>query len=205
MKRRIVSSLVAAMAMGVMAETVNTVTVTKFNQSYPYTGKATVEYTVGGPLPANAVAEITLSEDGASATFTQSNVVAGANAFTVDFASSFGGVLRLTNASFVVTIVADFGGVQLWEGGPYWAECNVGALKPTDFGYYFWWGDTVGYKRENDAWVSSDGSTSNFSFSSSTTLTYDKSNSTLESEGWIDSAGNLAAAHDAATAHLGAP
>ena len=33
MKRRIVSSIVAAMAMGVMAETVNTVTVTKFNQS----------------------------------------------------------------------------------------------------------------------------------------------------------------------------
>ena len=60
MKRRIVSSLVAAMAMGVMAETVNTVTVTKFNQSYPYAGKATVEYTVGGPLPANAVAKITL-------------------------------------------------------------------------------------------------------------------------------------------------
>ena len=89
MKRRIVSSLVAAMAMGVMAETVNTVTVTKFNQSYPYAGKATVEYTVGGPLPANAVAKITLSEDGASATFTQNNVVAGANAFTVDFASSF--------------------------------------------------------------------------------------------------------------------
>ena len=205
MKRRIVSSLVAAMAMGVMAETVNTVTVTKFNQSYPYAGKAMVEYTVGGPLPANAVAKITLSEDGASATFTQNNVVTGANMFTVDFASSFGGALRLTNASFVVTIVADFGGVQLWEGGPYWAECNVGASKPTDFGYYFWWGDTVGYKRENDAWVSSDGSTSNFSFSAGTTLTYDKSNSTLQSEGWIDSTGNLAAAHDAATVHLGSP
>ena len=24
----------------------------------------------------------------------------------------------------------DLGGVQLWEGGPYWAECNVGATKP---------------------------------------------------------------------------
>ena len=30
------------------------VTVTKFNQSYPYSGKAAVEYTVGGTLPANA-------------------------------------------------------------------------------------------------------------------------------------------------------
>ena len=41
MGKRIVTFLVVAMAMGVMAETVNTVTVTKFNQSYPYTGKAT--------------------------------------------------------------------------------------------------------------------------------------------------------------------
>ena len=70
MKRRIVSSLVAAMAMGVMAETVNTVTVTKFHQSYPYTGKATVEYTVEGPLPANAVAKITITTDNAIAIFT---------------------------------------------------------------------------------------------------------------------------------------
>jgi len=59
------------MAMGVMAETANTVKVTKFHQSYPYSGKATVEYTVGGTLPANAVAEITLNTDDASATFIQ--------------------------------------------------------------------------------------------------------------------------------------
>ena len=104
MKRRIVSSLVAAMAMGVMAETVNTVTVTEFNQSYPYAGKATVEYTVGGTLPANAVAEITINTDDASATFTQNNVVAGANTNVIDFASSFGGALVLTNASFTVRI-----------------------------------------------------------------------------------------------------
>ena len=77
MGKLIVTFLVAAMTMGVMAETVNTVTVTKFNQPYPYTGKATVEYTVEGPLPANAVAEITLTADGASATFTKNNVVAG--------------------------------------------------------------------------------------------------------------------------------
>ena len=40
------------------------------------------------------------------------------------------------------------GKVQLWEGGPYWATTNIGAEKPEDYGYYFWWGDTVGYKRE---------------------------------------------------------
>ena len=38
MGKLIVTFLVAAMTMGVMAETVNTVTVTKFNQSYPSTG-----------------------------------------------------------------------------------------------------------------------------------------------------------------------
>ena len=58
---------------------------------------------MGGPLPANTVAEITLTADGASATFTQSNVVAGANTNVIDFASSFGGALRLSNASFVAT------------------------------------------------------------------------------------------------------
>ncbi len=41
----------------------------------------------------------------------------------------------------------DLGGVQLWVNGPYWAECNVGAITPEEYGYYFWWGDTVGYKR----------------------------------------------------------
>ena len=67
MGKLIVTFLDSAMAMGVMAETVNTVTVTKFNQSYPYTGKATVEYTVGGTPSANAVAEFTINTDNASA------------------------------------------------------------------------------------------------------------------------------------------
>ena len=141
--KQIIMGVIAAVAMGAMAEITNTVKVTKFHQSYPYTGKATVEYTVGGTLPANAVAEITINTDDASATFTQSNIVTGANAFTVDFASSFGGALVLTNASFVLTIAegaggggssGGLGGVQLWAGGPYWAECNVGATKPEEYG-----------------------------------------------------------------------
>ena len=208
------------------AEAANTVKVTKFHQSYPYTGKATVEYTVGGTLPANAIAEITINTDDASSTFVHSNIVTGANTFTIDFASSFGGALVLTNASFVVTIAegaggggssGGSGGVQLWEGGPYWAECNVGATKPEEYGYYFWWGDTVGYTRSGGTWTddyyysgvtwgSSTGQQMSSSpFSSSTCPTYNKDNSALQSEGWIDSTGNLVPAHDAATAHLGAP
>ena len=98
------------------------------------------------------------------------------------------------------------GGVQLWEGGLYWAECNVGASKPEEYGYYFWWGDTVGYKRNsaNNGWISVVDSSA-FSFSSSNCPTYGKDNSQLQSEGYIDETGNLVAAHDAATAHLGAP
>ena len=219
-------ALAAALPTGALADTACTVTVTKFHQSYPYSGRATVEYTVGGTLPATAFAEITLRADSASATFIQSNIVVGANSHVIDFASSFGGALVLSNASFTVRINPgdnDLGGVQLWENGPYWAECNVGASEPEECGYYFWWGDTVGYTRSGGTWdertsrfydvtwVSSTGeqmSNSPFpdSDSSPTTCpTMNKDNSTLQSEGWIDATTNLVAAHDAATAHLGAP
>lgn len=88
--------------------------------------------------------------------------------------------------------------VQLWEGGPYWATTNIGAEKPEDFGHYFWWGDTVGYKRENDKWVASDGSSPDFSFGSATTPTYKKNLAVLQDEGWVTAAGVLVPEHDAA-------
>ena len=75
--------------------------------------------------------------------------------------------------------------VQLWEGGPYWADTNIGAEKPEDYGFYFWWGDTVGYKREGETWVASDGSFSHFEFDEEHTPTCHKSLSTMKSEGWI--------------------
>ena len=93
--------------------------------------------------------------------------------------------------------------VQLWEGGPYWADTNIGAENPEDYGYYFWWGDTVGYKRVNDAWVATDGSSSNYSFGSNNTPTYNKSFATLKSEGWITADSVLVPAHDAAHVHWG--
>ena len=98
------------------------------------------------------------------------------------------------------------GGVQLWEGGPYWAECNVGATKPEEYGFYFWWGDTVGSARNasDDSWVSSQTGAS-FSFESGNCPTYKKTTAQLQSAGYIDATGNLVAQYDAATAHLGAP
>ena len=93
--------------------------------------------------------------------------------------------------------------VQLWEGGPYWATTNIGAEEPEDYGYYFWWGDTVGYKRENNKWVASDGSNSNFSFEEGNTPTYNKDASTLQGEDWITEDGVLAPEHDAAHVQWG--
>ena len=109
-------------------------------------------------------------------------------------------------------------GVQLWEGGPYWADRNIGASAPEDYGYYFWWGDTVGYTRSGGTWtdgyyysgvtwVSSTGERMASSpFNSSTCPTYNKSISTLQSEGWIVSQGGtyvLAPEHDAAQVQWG--
>ena len=93
--------------------------------------------------------------------------------------------------------------VQLWKGGPYWATTNIGAEKPEDYGYYFWWGDTKGYKREGNAWVVSDGSHSGFSFGKDTSSTYGKSIEALRNEGWITADGILAPEHDAAHVQWG--
>ena len=127
-------------------------------------------------------------------------------------------IIMCAVVAMVMTAMAkDLGGVQLWENGPYWAECNVGATKPEEYGYYFWWGDTVGYTRSGGTWtngwyydgvtwVSSKGSQMSSSpFKSSSCSTYNKDYSALQAAGYIDSTGNLVAAHDAATAHLGAP
>ena len=115
------------------------------------------------------------------------------------------GAVRIDDIALTVE-AKPLGGVQLWENGPYWAECNVGANIPEEYGYYFWWGDTVGYKRNanNDGWMSVKDSSS-FAFDPENCPTYLKDNAQLQSEEYIDSAGNLVAAHDAATVHLGAP
>ena len=86
--------------------------------------------------------------------------------------------------------------VQLWEDGPYWAVCNVGASSPTDAGLYFWWGDTAGQKPN--------GTTFGTEFKDANTPTYGLDNATLLKDGWIDASGNLAPTHDAATQKLGA-
>ena len=94
-------------------------------------------------------------------------------------------------------------GVQLWENGPYWADTNIGAARPWDFGYSFWWGDTMGYTHTGKHWVSSDRSVHGFEFLEDKTPTSWKDRAALLSEGWITASGNLAPAHDAARVHWG--
>ena len=93
--------------------------------------------------------------------------------------------------------------VQLWADGPYWAETNVGAEEPWEYGFYFWWGDTVGCRRVGNAWVANDGSTDNFSFLAGNTPSLNMKNSELKAEGWITEDNVLTPAHDAAHVYWG--
>ena len=92
-------------------------------------------------------------------------------------------VVRITLEALAVSV----GKVPLWEGGPYWADRNIGAKKPEDYGLYFWWGDTTGHRPGY-----------NFSSGNSAIYTYGKSVSELQSAGWVTSSGVLAPSHDAA-------
>ena len=128
---------------------------------------------------------------------------------TIDTKTLFGAARRDAKAKVKVAILPaqpDVYGGQLWEGGPYFAACNLGASKPEEYGYYFWWGDTVGYKWSGSSWVSAEDNTTIISFSTvsgTSAQTYGKSDSALTSGGWIGDDGNLAAGHDAARAYLG--
>ena len=100
-------------------------------------------------------------------------------------------------------------GVQLWADGPFWAETNLGAEKPEDAGLYFWWGDTVGYRRVGEAWGAGDGSSADFSFSTNNAPTFGLSPAELRSAGWTTAEGAdegkdvLAPEHDAAQIQWG--
>ena len=94
-------------------------------------------------------------------------------------------------------------GVQLWENGPLWAQTNIGANSPTETGYYFWWGDTLGYKWQNEQWVASDGSVSGFSFTTANCPTQIKTLAQLQSMGVVGDDCNLLPAFDAAAAQWG--
>lgn len=96
---------------------------------------------------------------------------------------------RMTVRVTLEVIVLSVGKVQLWEDGPYWADMNIGASAPEDYGLYFWWGDTMGHRQSEGAF------SFNFYF---TIYTYGKGLSELQSAGWVTSEGVLVPRHDAA-------
>ena len=196
------------------ADTQVSVTAVTAQQRYPWNGLVDITVTIQGTAADVADADWSFAAINSAtkatipvAHITQNGADRGSGTtWTRKFiwdAKADAGAVKIDDVA--LTVDASIG-VQLWEGGPYWAKCNVGATKPEEYGYYFWWGDTVGYNRNsaNNGWVSvRDGSS--FNFDSGHCPTYGKSNSQLQSSGYIDSTGNLVAAHDAATVHLGAP
>ena len=197
-------------------------------QHYPWNGMADVDVTFYGA--SNEVAE-------AECAFVATNAATRAELSVAHIAAVDGatGGGMSWKRSFVWDIAADideeeiddielsvvakpYGCVQLWEGGPFWAECNLGAGEPEESGYYFWWGDTVGYGvNTNNAtwrdsgywhevdWVSSTGVVMSESpFDSAKCSTYSKSVIDLSSEGYIDSSLRLVPEYDAVTTCLGA-
>ena len=213
MKKSLLAAVLVMAEVGFATPVVSGVTA---KQRYPWNGLVDITVTLSGT-----------EEECAAATFpfyaTNRTTRAELLVRNVKPAGAVAGAGNTWTRRFVWNATADVGcakfgeveltigipsiGVQLWENGPYWAECNVGASNPTECGYYFWWGDTIGYERNsaNNGWVSvKDGSS--FSFGSDDNCpTYRKDNSQLQVEGYIDSEGNLMPAHDAATAYIGAP
>ena len=68
-----------------------------------------------------------------------------------------------------------------------WATCNVGANKPEDYGDYFAWGET----------------STKAEYNSDNGPTYGLSKSELQSQGYIDSEGNITSQYDTARAKWG--
>ena len=68
-----------------------------------------------------------------------------------------------------------------------WATCNVGANKPEEYGDYFAWGET----------------SSKETYTEDNCPTYKLSISKLQTQGYIDSEGNLTSQYDAATVNWG--
>ena len=186
-------------------------------QRYPWNGL--VDITVAFEGESNDVAKVDCSfiatnsatkAELSVASITRKGADSGKdNAWSRQFVWNAGadvGAVKIDDVALVVAArIPVEGGVQLWENGPYWAECNVGATKPEECGYYFMWGDTVGYKRNGESWDAVDGSKTGFSFDFGKCATFGEDISSLVRGGYVDLTGNLVAAYDAATAFLGAP
>ena len=226
-KKLIAAGIMAMAAMSATAEPVVTDVVAK--QRYPWNGLVDItckvtgidgatewKFSVAAVMPdtgnARKVSQFWVVKNGVNST--DKKVQANGTYKLLWDAKAELGQVAYDNMVMRVTVI-DHDMVQLWEGGPYWATTNIGAENPEDYGYYFWWGDTVGYTRSGGTWddinliysgvtwVSSASQQMDGSPFSSSCPTYGNDNAALRSAGYIDSTGNLAPAHDAAHVHWG--
>ncbi len=91
---------------------------------------ANTEYVVAFDVTANGVTK--------GVTNAAAQVSARVYAQEIDMVALFGSAVCDPNATVSVSLIA-LPGVRLWENGPYFAECNVGATKQEEAGYFFWW------------------------------------------------------------------
>ena len=173
-----------------------------------------VNYTLSGvDTSANYKMQFDVTVNGETKTVTDSSFATKSNTSytkTIDTKTLFGSARRNVKADVKVTLLDDqidfAAGGQLWAGGPIFAGCNVGASKPEEYGYYFWWGDTVGYVWTGSRFDAVDGSKTGFSFSSVNCPTCKKSVAQLYEAGYIDANsadGKLKPEYDAARKYLG--
>jgi len=188
------------------------ISVDKVSNHYPWDGKVDCVYTLSGAAvdcTYKGVFTLSVEKDGATVSKVVTNDVTAVNGTytnTFDCTVLFGAGYY-PNGGVAVSLVKKPAGVQLWAGGPYFATCNVGATQPQESGYHFWWGDTVGYKRNStdDGWDAVDGSVTGFLFCTNTTTTWRKSLDDMANFKLIDSTTNLVAKYDAARVHWGSP
>ena len=196
-------------------------------QRYPWNGLVDIVVTIHGSADDVASAEClftaTVSETGETIPVehvTRNGIDSGSDFIwtrrLIWDAAADAGAVKINDIALTVDAKI-LEGVQLWENGPYWAECNIGATKPEGYGYYFWWGDTIGYTprggtRNPDGlyyydvkWDSSQGDLNSYPFTTWACSTYNLNKSSLRNNGYIDSTGSLVAKYDAARVHCGAP
>lgn len=176
---------------------------------YPWR-KVMIGYTITGTDSSADLIRVTATDKTKNKTYTAASLVGAGlteGRHEAQWLAQKEGV-RFTseNLDFSVSVVSH--GVQLWENGPYWAECNIGAAKPEDKGYYFKWGDSTGleygvFSLNVYGWYYVDSSVEcadylGGSFFGDVNQLY--AGKVLEA-----SSGCLAAKYDAATAYLKAP
>ena len=114
-------------------------------------GAITVDYTLGGLDEAfeyKVAFDITANGQTASVTNDAAKLAAGRQAVkTIDTVALFGRETIDPRANVKISLIAvkarPLGGVQLWADGPFFAECNVGAAAPEEYGIHYNYPDAV--------------------------------------------------------------